>query len=246
MWRPGSPVEVLFDLVRRENGITHLLTQPRSPTTMGKIERFHRSLRAEFRTDRVFKSLTFAQAELDEWVEDYNQHRPHQAIAMATPAERFAERFAQSSRERGVVDLDGLRHDRSGEEWVARRASAAGVVSVSWQQVCLGKAAAGHNIDVRVGAEVLQGWDGDRLLRTVKRDRSGTVRTKRASIPGVRASSGQGVSRINRTRSVTHQPKLFIPGQAVRGMDPGRPRRQDRGGRAAGPRRDRASGAHPT
>src|SRR5215471_10500310 len=58
------PVEVLFDRVCRENGIEHLLTQPRSPTTTGKIERFHRSLRAEFRTDRIFASLRAAQAEL--------------------------------------------------------------------------------------------------------------------------------------------------------------------------------------
>ena len=37
------PVEVLFDRICRENGIEHLLTQPRSPTTTGKIERFHRT-----------------------------------------------------------------------------------------------------------------------------------------------------------------------------------------------------------
>jgi hypothetical protein len=36
--------EVLFDKICRENGIEHLLTAPRSPTTTGKIERFHRSL----------------------------------------------------------------------------------------------------------------------------------------------------------------------------------------------------------
>lgn len=42
------PVEVLFDAICREHGIEHLLTQPRSPTTTGKTERFHRSLRAEF------------------------------------------------------------------------------------------------------------------------------------------------------------------------------------------------------
>ena len=63
------PVEVLFDRVCRENGITHRLTEPRSPTTTGKVERFHRSLRAEFRTDRVFKNLAIAQAELDAWVD---------------------------------------------------------------------------------------------------------------------------------------------------------------------------------
>jgi transposase InsO family protein len=46
------PVEVLFDAICREHGIEHLLTQPRSPTTTGKIERFHRSFRAEsFETD---------------------------------------------------------------------------------------------------------------------------------------------------------------------------------------------------
>ena len=45
-----------------ENGIEHLLTQPRSPTTTGKIERFHRALRTEFRTDRVFTDLAAAQA----------------------------------------------------------------------------------------------------------------------------------------------------------------------------------------
>jgi transposase InsO family protein len=34
---------VLFARICRENGIEHLLTAPRSPTTTGKIERFHRS-----------------------------------------------------------------------------------------------------------------------------------------------------------------------------------------------------------
>ncbi|MBL3763372.1 transposase family protein, partial [Mycobacteroides abscessus subsp. massiliense] len=34
------PVEVLFDAICREQGIEHLLTAPRSPTTTGKIERF--------------------------------------------------------------------------------------------------------------------------------------------------------------------------------------------------------------
>jgi transposase InsO family protein len=56
------PVEVLFDRICRENGIEHLHTQPRSPTTTGKIERFHRTLRTEFDTARVFASLKAAQA----------------------------------------------------------------------------------------------------------------------------------------------------------------------------------------
>ena len=55
------PVEVLFDRICRENGIEHLLTAPRSPTTTGKIERFHRSLRAEFLATQ-HRSLTLGRS----------------------------------------------------------------------------------------------------------------------------------------------------------------------------------------
>ena len=186
------PVEVLFDRVCRENGIEHLLTQPRSPTTTGKIERFHRAVRTEFRTDRVFASLAAAQAELDEWVEDYNHRRPHQALDMAVPAARFHQPDPAPVRQLRPAATEG-RPDRGRGDgtWVARRASAVGVVCVNWQQVCLGVAAAGHNIDVWVTQEVLQFFDGDQLLRTEKRSTTGEVRVKRAQIPGGQPSKVQ-------------------------------------------------------
>ena len=37
----------------RENGVRHLLTAPRSPTTTGKVERFHKTLRREFLAGRT-------------------------------------------------------------------------------------------------------------------------------------------------------------------------------------------------
>ena len=189
------PVEVLFERVLRENGIKHRRTEPRSPTTTGKVERFHRTLRAEFRTDRVFPDLVTAQAELDAWVHEYNYDRPHQGIAMRAPAERFFARdehgpVGASGEVIGVqlpVAASDHRVDRTGSDWVCRRAGANGVISVSWQQICLGKAAAGHNIDVHVTDQVLQCWDGPELLRTVARQTRGEVRKKRASIPGIEA-----------------------------------------------------------
>ena len=54
---------------------------------------------------------------------------------------------------------------------------------MSWQQICLGKAAAGHQVDVHVTDRVIQVWDGNQLLKTVARDSSGEVRKKKASIP---------------------------------------------------------------
>jgi len=56
-------------------------------------------------------------------------------------------------------------------------------VCVDWQQVSIGIAAAGHNIDVWVTDEVLQFFDGDHLLRTEQRSNTGPIRKKRASIP---------------------------------------------------------------
>ena len=79
--RFGKGGEVLFDRICRDNGITHRLTQPRTPTTTGKIERFHGSLRRELLNDAVpFTGLAAAQAAIDGWVAEYNTNRPHQSL----------------------------------------------------------------------------------------------------------------------------------------------------------------------
>jgi transposase InsO family protein len=89
--RFGKGGEVLFDRICRDNGITHRLTQPASPTTTGKIERWHGSLRRELLNDHEpFPTLLAAQAAIDTWVAEYNCDRPHQALDMAYPAQKFA------------------------------------------------------------------------------------------------------------------------------------------------------------
>jgi transposase InsO family protein len=190
------PVESLFDRICRENGIKHLLTKPRSPTTTGKIERFHRAIRTEFRTDRVFASLEAAQAELDAWVVEYNTERPHQAMEMATPSQRFYRAEAAPVATLRPTGQHGGRPaaDRGDGIWVARRASAVGVVCVSWQQVCLGAAAAGRTIDVWVTEEVMQFYDGDELLRTSIRENKGKVRVKRAQVPNAHSKVQTGAT----------------------------------------------------
>jgi transposase InsO family protein len=91
--RFGRGGEVLFDKICRRNAIAHRLTQPRSPTTTGKIERFHQTLRRELLDDaRPFTGLLEAQTAIDDWVREYNATRPHQALetrAPVTPFERF-------------------------------------------------------------------------------------------------------------------------------------------------------------
>ncbi|MGW3249341.1 IS481 family transposase [Streptomyces fungicidicus] len=88
--RFGHGGEVLFDRICRENGIAHRFTQPASPTTTGKVERFHQTLRRELLDDcGAFVSIEDAQAALDVWVDEYNSMRPHQALDMQSPADRF-------------------------------------------------------------------------------------------------------------------------------------------------------------
>ncbi|GAA1616140.1 hypothetical protein GCM10009679_20570 [Saccharothrix algeriensis] len=81
---------MLFDRICRENGVVHRLTQPASPTTTGKVERFHRSLREELLNHSgVFAEVAAALAAVDAWVAEYNTARPHQSLDMASPAQRF-------------------------------------------------------------------------------------------------------------------------------------------------------------
>lgn len=207
------PVEVLWDRICREHGIEHLLTKPRSPTTTGKIERFHRTLRTEFDTARTFPSLAVAQAELDEWVAHYNHDRPHQSLDDEVPAVRFGrgEQGRRTVPEQRSPNLDSAGEtsvlkpltvlkpsrgstrgveavqrpagvpERAGEQWVARRITTNGVVSVAGQVVCVGKHYAGSRADVLVMAELLQFWVSEVLVKTVARTNDRPVRWKNAA-----------------------------------------------------------------
>jgi transposase InsO family protein len=170
------PVEVLFDRICRENGISHRHTAVRSPTTTGKIERFHQSLRKEFLADRSFTSHEAAQAELDAWVTDYNTQRPHQALEMATPAERF--RLQPLSKDAISVPVDAA-DDHAGQ-WVLRRVASNGIVSVDNQMFSVGNAYKAQLVDVFADDTTIQVWSKNHLIKTVARSRSGRVRKVRA------------------------------------------------------------------
>jgi len=168
--------EVLFDRMCRENGISHRLTTPRSPTTTGKIERFHQSLRKEFLAEQTFSSLEAAQAALDEWVNDYNIQRPHQAREMATPADRF--RLTPVAKDASLVPTESA--DDHGGQWVLRRVASNGVVSVDNQMFSVGNAFKKVLVDVFVDDTTIQVWSQNHLIKTVARIRKGPVRKVRA------------------------------------------------------------------
>jgi transposase InsO family protein len=87
------PAEVMFERICRENGIVARNTKPRTPTTTGKVERFHQTLQRELLDDvEVWPDLEAVQAAIDEFRTEYNTNRPHQSLDMAFPADRFIPR----------------------------------------------------------------------------------------------------------------------------------------------------------
>jgi transposase InsO family protein len=81
--------ETRFQKVLKQQGIGHVRSAPHHPMTLGKIERFWRTIWTEFLCEAVFASFADACQRLDHWIHYYNHQRPHQGIDGATPADRF-------------------------------------------------------------------------------------------------------------------------------------------------------------
>ena len=145
-----STGEVLFDRICRENGIRHLLTAPRSPTTTGKVERFHKTLRREFLAGKVFESIDDAQTQVDAWVGHYNYRRRHQGIGDVVPWQRF--RLAAEHRH-GEPEPATLEDPSAVPAPVAtRKVCAKGKISFASQPYPVGVWLAGETVEVAVDA----------------------------------------------------------------------------------------------
>ena len=189
--RFGRGGEVLFDRICRDNGIVHRLTQPASPTTTGKIERFHQTLRRDLLADHgPFADLDDVQATLDAWVAgDYNTRRPHQSLDMASPADRFApvpeaERQAlplrlpaalvaapslspEPAKPERVLPLPPLAPTPDAVEF-DRVVPASGNLSVEGKQFWLGPARAGITVTFWADHDVIHLLAGSARLKSVR------------------------------------------------------------------------------
>jgi transposase InsO family protein len=71
-----------YELYLAVEDIDHTRTRTRSPQTTGICERFHRTLLDEFYRvafrKKVYRSIEELQADLNEWMQQYNEARTHQ------------------------------------------------------------------------------------------------------------------------------------------------------------------------
>jgi len=70
-------------------GIKVIHSRPYHPQTMGKDERFHRTLKAEVINYCHNKTIDQCQVHFDDWRNIYNTQRPHEALNMKTPVDKY-------------------------------------------------------------------------------------------------------------------------------------------------------------
>ena len=218
-----GPGPVMFDRICADNGIRHLLTAPYLPTATGKVERLHKTMRAEFftRIDRVFTATTDLQDALDAWVVEYNTARPHQSCGGQPPIERF--RLANRSLtadDTAAVEPPPARAVSPGKRpaGVSRWVNAAGKISLAGFTYAVGAAYAGEPVEVVVAgglvdilhAGVVIATHAQRL-RAGQADRAPRARVARRARD---ATAGLTVTRLaNNTGVVTFAGTTYAAGR---------------------------------
>ena len=80
-----------FEREMKKDRVKHIRSRPHHPMTLGKIERFWKSIQNEFLFRAQFDSFEQAVERTAFWVKYYNYKRPHQGIGGLCPADRFFE-----------------------------------------------------------------------------------------------------------------------------------------------------------
>lgn len=73
----------------KDQNIQLVFIQPGKPMQNGFVERLNGSLRKELLNAYVFKTISEVRIQVNEWKEDYNFHRPHDALNNKTPMELY-------------------------------------------------------------------------------------------------------------------------------------------------------------
>jgi transposase InsO family protein len=168
---PG-PGPVMSGRICTGNGIKHLLTAPYSPTTTGKIERLHKTMRAEFFTpsDRKFATVPELQAALDGWVAEYNTARPHQSCGRRPPAERFRLADRSLTADTTAVTQSPAQEAAPGAAkrpaGVSRWVSTAGKISLDRFTYHVGASYAGEPVEVVAAKGLIDIWHAGVVVAT--------------------------------------------------------------------------------
>ena len=124
-----------------EHGVAPWHSPPFHPQNHGKNERFNRTLKAELLEGRIFDDLIQAQQAFDRWRHRYNHDRPHDALGLAVPADRYR---ASPRRFRSAIEPF-----QYGSDDIVRRVDASAHLSFEGRKLRASKALIGKSVALR-------------------------------------------------------------------------------------------------
>lgn len=138
--RHGGEVWTELGVWLAEQDIHVSRSRPMHPQTLGKDERFHRTLKAEALSGPPFTDIASAARALDRWRDIYNLERPHEALKLNPPASRHTvssraykaaiEPFAYAPDDQLRKVWQGGRFDFHGRTWRICRAFRAKTIAL--------------------------------------------------------------------------------------------------------------------
>ena len=162
-------VTVAFERKLAEVGVELINAAPAHPQTLGKLERFHRTLKEWLEDEGPALDLEHLQLLLDRFQSHYNQERPHQGIGDATPAERYRPGSAAAASLALPEPENGAPYPPYS---LLRKVWRNGVVSYDGLAITLGKRYAGAVVRIEEVGELVHAYLGDELIRVLAPDRT--------------------------------------------------------------------------
>jgi transposase InsO family protein/transposase len=107
-----SSNQTLFSRYLEDMKIEHIVADPHSPQTLGKVERFHQTIQNELLKKSHFVSYEEARSQIESYMHNYNYERPHQGIGGVCPASRFQGVIGETSRIESQLCGNGIDFSR--------------------------------------------------------------------------------------------------------------------------------------
>lgn len=165
-------VEVMFEKSLNDLGVEMVNSAPYHPQTLGKLERFHRTLKEWLQDEGPVFDLDHLQELLDGFRHHYNRRRPHQGIGDATPAERYDTEPTDTN----VIQLptpDEMTEPSYPQHAFVRKVGATGNIGFRGKLIQVGIRFAGGRVRVIEIERLVHIYHGDTLIRilTINPDR---------------------------------------------------------------------------
>jgi transposase InsO family protein len=160
-------VEVAFERRLSEVGVELICAAPAHPETLGKLERFHRTLKEWLHDEGPANTLEQLQALLDRFRSHYNQERPHQGIADLTPAERYLP-----TAPLGELTLADEDEPLYAKHAIVRKVGPHGDVGYDGLTIGLGRRWANARVHIDHVDQLIHIYHGNELIRSLLPDRS--------------------------------------------------------------------------